>query len=218
MHSNFAIATTLEERLTELGGIAPDRVRTQPPPGTATLGDLLQANDERREGLCELIDGCLVEKAMGYEASVVAIAIAHILRQFVAADHLGLVSGPDGFFKLTSSVRGPDVAYISVTRLPGGKLPGDAFPAIVPNLVVEVLSLGNTKAVMARKRLEYFLHGVQVAWMVDCVQRTVAVYTSPTDVVILGQAEQIDGGIAVPGFSAKVAEFFSDLDIGVARQ
>lgn len=218
MKSNFAIATTLEERLVELGGIAPERVRAQPPPGSATLGDLLQVNEERREGLCELVDGCLVEKAMGYEASVVAITIARILGNFVSRRRLGLVSGPDGFFQLISSVRGPDVAYVSVDRLPGGRLPNEPFPAIVPNLVVELLSPGNTKSEMARKRLEYFLQGVQVAWMVDCNQRTVAVYTSPTEVVVLGQVDPIDGGIALPGFTAKVAEFFSDLDIGLVRQ
>ena len=77
-----------------------------------------------------------------------------------------------------------------------------------------MLSPGNTKAEMARKRLEYFLHGIQVVWMVDCTQRTVAMYSSPTQVQVLGETDSIDGGTAVPGFTAPVAEFFRDLDIG----
>lgn len=107
------------------------------------------------------------------------------------------------------------MAYVSVDRLPDGRVPSDPFPAIVPNLVVEVLSPGNTKAEMARKRLEYFLHGVQIVWIVDCTHRTVAVYSSPHEVVaVLGESDPIDGGIALPGFVANVADFFSDLDIG----
>lgn len=213
MNANFAIATTLEERLVELGGIAPDRVRLEPAPGTATLQDLVQINERREAGLFELIDGCLVEKEMGFEAPIVAAAIIQILRQFVSQHRLGLVSGPDGFFKLISSVRGPNVAFVSIDRLPNGKLPRDPFPAIVPNLVVEVLSPGNTKAEMARNLLEYFLHGVQVVWIVDCAQRTIAVYSSPHEITLVaGQSDQIDGGVALPGFTAKVADFFSGLD------
>ncbi len=219
--SNFAISTTLEERLVELGGVARDRVRAEPAPGTATLNDLLQINECSELALYELIDGCLVEKAMGYEASIVAMAIVRIIGTYVSQNRSGLVSGPDGFFKLLASVRGPDVAYVAVDRLPNGRLPNEPFPAIAPNLVVEVLSPGNTKAEMARKRLEYFLHGIQVVWMVDCTQRTVAVYSSPTQVYssptqvqVFGETDLIDGGTALPGFTAPVAEFFRDLDIG----
>ncbi|MEL6894875.1 MAG: hypothetical protein AAFP90_02090 [Planctomycetota bacterium] len=47
----------------ELGGISADRVGHQPAPGTATLRDLFQINSNG--SLVELIDGALVEKAMG---------------------------------------------------------------------------------------------------------------------------------------------------------
>jgi Uma2 family endonuclease len=75
---------------------------------------------------------------------------------------------------------------------------------------------GNTKAEMTRKRLEYFHSGVELLWIVDCVHRSVAVYTSPSDVVVLGEQETIDGGELLPGFKSPVADFFTDLDIGLA--
>ena len=214
MSPNLAIATTIQDRLVELGGISASRLRLTPPPGLATHADLVAANESGKESLVEWVDGCLVEKAMGYEASVVAAAIAHILRQFVSIHRLGLISGADGFFRLLDSTRGPDLAFIALERLPNGVFPSQSYPQIAPNLVVEVLSPGNTKAEMARKRLEYFHCGVQIVWIVDCTHRSVAVYTSSSNVRALSETQTIDGGIALPGFSSPVADFFADLDIG----
>jgi hypothetical protein len=67
---------------------------------------------------------------------------------------------------------------------------------------------------MARKRLEYFLSAVELIWIVDCDHRSVAVYTSPTDLKILGEHDMIDGSKVLPGFSSPVCDFFTDLDIG----
>jgi len=214
MSSNASVATTLQDRLTDLGGIDPSRVLLTPAPSQATLADLISVNNCANHGLCELVDGTLVEKAMGYEASVVAATILFILKQFVSRFRLGLISGADGFFKLQSSTRGPDVAFVARDRLPGGVFPTQVYPELTPNLVVEVLSPGNTKAEMARKRLEYFHAGVQVIWMVDCENRSVAVFTSITDVRIFGETEEVNGGKAIPGFTSPVADFFVDLDIG----
>ena len=214
MSTNAALANTMQDRLTDLGGIDASRVLLTPHPGQATLTDLIAINHSPNHSLYELVDGTLVEKAMSYEASVVAGTVLFILRQFVSKYRLGLISGADGFFKLQSSTRGPDVAFVARDRLPGGVFPSQVYPQITPNLAVEVLNPGNTKAEMARKRLEYFHAGVQVVWMVDCTNRSVAVFTSPTDVIVLGEEEVIDGGEAVPGFASRVGDFFADLDIG----
>ncbi len=68
---------------------------------------------------------------------------------------------------------------------------------------------------MTRKRLEYFHCNVQVVWIVDCIHRSVAVYTSLSKFKIYSEADTIDGGEALPGFTAQVADFFRDLDIGL---
>ncbi len=214
MSPNNAVASTLEDHLVELGGIAASRVLMIPAVGTATFADLVAVNESAEGRLCELVDGTLVEKAMSYEASVVAVTISFILKGFVAPQRLGLVSGADGFFRLSSTTRGPDVAFTAWDRFPGGVFPKQLYPGVAPNLVAEVLSPGNTKAEMARKRMEYFHAGVTLIWMVDCTHRSVAVYASPTDVVIVGEAEAINGGAVLPGFSAQVGDFFADLDFG----
>lgn len=211
---NAAVSSTMADRLEELGHISADRLRLSPSPGTATVNDLIDANTHRKP-LCELIDQTLVEKAVGFESSVVAATILAILHNFVASRRLGFVAGADGMFRLlASTVRAPDVAFVSREQLPDGKFPAEVYPPFSPDLVVEVLSPGNTKAEMSRKRVEYFHSGTRLVWMVDCVNRSVAVYTSPSAVRILNEEAIIDGGEVLPEFSSPVADFFADLDLG----
>ena len=77
-----------------------------------------------------------------------------------------------------------------------------------------MLSPGNTNPLTAFNLVEYFEANVQVAWVVECRHRGVAVYTSPTEYAVAGKDETIHGGAAFPGFSSSVAAFFTDLNIG----
>jgi Uma2 family endonuclease len=216
LNANTTIHTTVQDLLSELGGLPASRVRICPAPGSATNDDLIFANESQGD-LCELVEGCLVEKAMSFESSVVAATIVKFLSVFVDEHDLGLVSGPDGFFRLQSTTRGPDVAFVARDRLACGLFPTEIYPRISPNLVVEVLSPGNTKAEMDRKRIEYFDSGVQVVWIVDCSLRTVAVYTSPSSCEVLGGAESVEGGEVLPGFTTPVSKFFAKLDLGRSK-
>ena len=210
---NAAITNTLDERLAELGGIAIGRIRAVPTPGTSTIDDLIHINHTRPQ-LCEMIDHTLVEKAAGFESSVVAVTIGAILSSFASPRRLGLVSGADGLFRLLpGTVRGPHVAFTSIAWLSSRRLLDEVYPAIVPDLAVELFSPGNTKAEMLRKRIEYFHSGVKLVWIVDCGNRSVAVYTSPCSVIELKETQTIDGGEVLPGFTALVADFFADLDL-----
>ncbi len=62
----------LAELLDRLGSIPPRRAMLHPTIGTATEEDVLERLEKPRKRLCELIDGVLVEKAMGYSESVLA--------------------------------------------------------------------------------------------------------------------------------------------------
>jgi Putative restriction endonuclease len=67
---------------------------------------------------------------------------------------------------------------------------------MVPDLAVEVISEGNTEAEMERKLEEYFTAGVRLVWYLYPTERTVHVYTTPTDVRALHEEEALDGGTA----------------------
>ena len=208
-----AALDTLADLLEHLGGISPKRVRFRPAPGTATEKDVLAIHD--REGrLYELVDGVLVEKAMGFSESLLAGALIEILRGFVRLRNLGLVTAPDGTMRLAPGlVRIPDVAFISWDRLPNRRVPTEPIPDLAPDLAVEVLSAGNTPGEMARKRQDYFAAGVQVVWQVDPNTRTVEVFTAPEQFTVLHEAQTLEGGTVLPGFTLPLRELFGELDL-----
>ena len=204
---------TLADLLEQLGGIAPDRVRFRPAPGTATEEDVLAIRNSAERRLCELVDGVLVEKAMGFRESYLASVLITILLTFVRPRNLGLVTAPDGTMRLAPGlVRIPDVAFISWDRLPNRRMPTEPIPDLAPDLAVEVLSAGNTPGEMARKRQDYFAAGVQVVWQVDPNTRTVEVFTAPNQSTVLHAAQTLEGGTVLPGFTLPLQVLFGELD------
>jgi len=217
---NSALTLSVSDVLTDLGGIPAERLlagASPTVPAQADLSDLAKAHASGR--LCELVDGVLVEKSMGYRKSLLAAILIEFLSRFARSQKLGLVSGPDGFAQLFPSlVRGPDVAFISWERLPGRKPPTDAYPTIVPEIVIEIISAGNTRAEMARKRREYFQAGVRLVWMVDPLRRSVAVFTSVTESTVLQDDQSLEGGDVLPGLAIPLPEVFAVLAAGPEQQ
>jgi Uma2 family endonuclease len=203
---------TLADLLDRLGGVPLNRIRIHPSLGGATVQDVIDI--QRQEGkLCELVDGVLLEKVMGYTESRLAVFLAGLLNAFVIPRNLGLVTGPDGTVQLMANlVRIPDVAFTSWDRLPGRKCPTAPVPRLAPDLAVEVLSRSNTPGEMAVKRQDYFTAGVELVWEIDPDARTVAVYTSATDVTILTETGTLDGGSVLPGFALPLQNLFAELD------
>ena len=203
---------TLAELVERLGGVPLERIRFRPYPGTATEEDVLRI-EQQENRLCELVEGVLVEKPMGFRESLLAAALIQYLREFVALGNLGLVTGEGGMMRLFAGlVRIPDVAFISWSRLPGGKVPDTPIPRLAPDLAVEVLSRSNTPKEMQGKREEYFAAGVRLVWMVDPEDRRLTVFTSPEDSVAYGSSDVLDGGTVLPGFSLPLGNLFAELD------
>jgi Uma2 family endonuclease len=212
--STATVPDNLAELLERLGHIPPERIRLQPPPGLATEDDVLAALEGPRKRLCELIDGVLVEKPMGYTESVLATFLIVQLDTYVRPRNLGLVTAPDGTIRLWAGrVRIPDVAFVSWDRMPGRRRPREPIPTLAPDLAVEVLSRSNTTAEMQRKREDYFAAGVRLVWEIDPEARTIQVYTqaAASDRVLAG-ADTLDGGAVLPGFTLAVADLFAELD------
>ena len=125
------------EWLHSLGDVPLERVIFDPWPGTATEADLLRFV-ERDKRLCELIDGTLVEKPIGYAESRIAINLATDLNIFIEPRDLGAVSGEASTLRMSGgNVRLPDVALIAKERLPDGYAPEEPVPSLAPDLAVE---------------------------------------------------------------------------------
>lgn len=193
--------------------IPPDRVVLVPTPGTATVADA-EAILLREKRLCELVDGILVEKAMGWYESNLACVLIQLLRNFIAPQRLGIVTGEGGTVRLNPNlIRIPDVAFFARSRFPDGKRPTRPVPHLVPDLAVEVLSESNTRAEMQRKLLDYFESGVGLVWYLDPVRRVVSVYWAVDQVVHLDESGTLDGGTVLPGFTLRVADWLDQAEL-----
>jgi Uma2 family endonuclease len=203
------------EFLHDLGDIPLKRIIFDPWPGTATEADLLRycegVNGEKR--LCELVEGTLVEKPMGYLESLIAAALIEFLRSHVRKHKLGLVAGEQGMMRLTKGlVRLPDVSFVSYDRLPGRKVPRAPIPSLAPDLAVEILSKGNTAREMKRKVKEYFAAGCQQVWLINPRTRSAKIYEAPTQVTEIDADGMLRGGTVVSGFSLAMRKLFEGID------
>jgi Uma2 family endonuclease len=198
---------TLADLWKRLGGIPLDRIWFRPAPGTATEKDVIEA-EERENRLCELVDGTLVEKAMGFEESRLAAELIYRVKSYLEKNDLGVCVGADGMMRITPGlVRIPDLSFIAWDRLPGRETPQNPIPDLAPDLAVEVLSEGNTKAEMARKVREYFEAGVILVWLIDPKKRTAQVFSTIEKAVLIRSNQSLDGGDVLPGFVLPLAEF-----------
>lgn len=196
--SSSATLNTLADLLARLGDIPLERVRLHPAPGTATEDDVLAPPGEAKR-LCELVDGVLVEKPIGFYESRLAAVLIRLLEEFVASRDLGIVLGADATLRLERGiVRLPDVSFISWDRFPGRRLPSEPVPDLCPDLAVEILSSGNTQREMQRKLREYFAAGARLVWYIDPESRTAKTYASVDDETDVPEDGILDGGGCCP--------------------
>jgi Uma2 family endonuclease len=202
---------TIADLLHRLGDIPADRVRLRPPPGTATLADLIAVNEAKLGRVCEWVENTLVEKAMGQFESWITFIIIGEFYEYMKQHDPGMFLGPDGVMRILPNIgRAPDVAFLAWSSLPHGKPPprSDAVPEVVPDLAVEVLSKSNTKREMQRKRKEYFQAGVKLVWEIDPETRAANVYTAVDKMTPISAGGTLDGGTMLPGFRLSLQAIF----------
>ena len=197
---------TLADLRQRLGGIPLERIWFHPAPGTATEKDVIEA-EERENRLCELVDGTLVEKAMGFEESRLAIELSHLVKSYLDRNDLGICVGADGMMRIAPGlVRIPDLSFIAWDKLPGREAPQETIPDLAPDLAVEVLSEGNTKAEMARKVREYFEARVRLVWLIDPKKRSARVFSTVEKSALVRANQALEGGDVLPGFALLLSD------------
>ncbi len=139
---------------------------------------------------------------------IVQLAIGAILHNFVKPKRLGWVVTEAGtkLERNPDTLRGPDVAFYSISRQPK---PPEGYFEIPPDLAVEVLSPDDRSGKVREKIREYIAAGVKLIWLVDPDAQTVRVYHKSIRGSELDETDTIDGGDVLPEFSCKVADFFS---------
>lgn len=134
--------------------------------------------------------------------------IGWLLMNHVDPNRLGWVVTQSGTVidRDPDTVRGPDVAFYSIARVP--VFPEEYFE-IAPDLVVEVLSPDDRRGAVRAKIREYVAAGVRLVWLVDPDARTVLVYRGSLRGIEFDEADTIDGADVLPQFTCRVADFFA---------
>lgn len=195
-----------------LGDIPFGRIVLDPWPGTATDQDLLRFV-ERDKRLCELIDGTLVEKPVGYDEESIGSALLVHMWNFVKPRKLGWVNGAAATIRMASGrVRLPDVSFVARSAFPEGQRPRGPIPLLPPTLAVEVLSDSNSRAEMHQKLREYFESGCKLAWLIDPRTQTAEIYRAPGEPARrISATDELDGEDVLPGFKLRLGDLFEDL-------
>ena len=200
------------ELIAHVGDVPGNRIRLSPVPGSATEADLIHACDVENQ-LCELIDGTLVEKSMGAIESYLALELAYYLGIFAKQHDLGILLGEAGMLRYSPKrIYLPDISFIAWAQNPMRELQKQQVADLHPDLAIEVLSPGNTRQEMKKKRVDYFDWGTQLVWQLDPPSRTMEVFTAPETSTTVGSTGTLDGGQVLPGFSLPLAKLFENTD------
>lgn len=204
---------TVADLLELFGPMPAGRIRTNPPPGTATEQDVIDI-EARESRLCELVDGVLVEKTGELYLSHLAVQLTYFLTGFVRRNRLGIVLGAGGMTRLAPGlVRIPDASFVSWNQLPGRRVPRVSIADLAPDLAVEVISPSNTAREMERKLQEYLATGVRLVWYVLPEPQEVHVHTAEQhDVLTIDQ--ELSGGEVLPGFALPLRQLFEEAKEG----
>lgn len=196
----------------KLGDIPPDRIIWLPRP--ATEEDVVRHCESHTP--VELVDGFLVEKAMGYRESLLASLVITYLTNYTNPRKLGLVGGPDAIHRLApGQLRLPDVCYISWDRLLASGAHTAKVSPIAPDLAVEILSESNTRKEIERKRREFFDAGTKLIWVIDPRRRIAEIYSdaqNPNNKIDVGEDGTLDGGAVLPGLVLSLEALFAGLE------
>ena len=174
-----------------------------------TAEELLDMPDDGH--IYELVRGELVKiMGTGLEHAYIADNCLGSIRDYVMDANLGRVFTTQLGYRLASdpdTVRIPDLAFIRRERLDTVGVIRGYFPG-PPDLAIEVISPNDRYPEVDAKIFDYFNAGTQMVILLEARNRTAKIYRSPTDVVILTEADTLDGGDVVPGWRMRVSEIF----------
>ena len=175
--------------------------------------DLLRTPRDGRK--YERVDGEMRVSPAGGRHGEVIVALTVRSGAFVMGQRLGHVFESSTGFRWPGrstdrpdNVRSPDLSFVASGRFPDGRAPAGFIP-FAPDLAVEVLSPADRRNDVLEKVGEYLDAGSRMVWVIDPEQRTAVAYRSLMDVRVIGEAEALDGGDVVPGFTCPLKDVLS---------
>ncbi len=177
------------------------------PARLVTAEELFNYPDPKRY---ELVRGVpRVSEPPGGVHGRLAMKLGGRLDEHVTRLRLGTVLVEAGYVleREPDTVRGPDISFLSTTRLPPDRIPEQFIPG-PPDLAVEILSPGDRWSETEEKVADYLAGGVRLVWLVDPRERRVIVRYPDRPPRVLTDRDSLDGEDVVPGFALDLAGLF----------
>ena len=174
-----------------------------PAPVKMTLEEFLESDLEGYE----YVEGELIPKMpTSLKHGKISLKLGSRLFQHVDENQLGDVYTSDTGFRVGERLLIPDIAFVSIARIPED---ADKASPIPPDLAVEVVSPTDVLNRIVEKAFAYLAAGTQLVWVVEPKSKTVMVYRSETDIKLLTRNDTLTGEDVVEGFACSVAELFA---------
>lgn len=158
----------------------------------------------------ELYDGKVVFKMPNLEHGMVQANIAAEFKFFLRESPVGYVTTETNFRlwpERPRESRIPDIVFLKKARLPQDLR---HFPALAPDLAVEIISPEDNFSEVMDKVDAYLEQGTQVVWLILCVKREALVCTASG---IRREREKLAAPELLPGFELSLARVFEDVPI-----
>ncbi len=179
----------------------PAYVPDMPTSALMTADELLRTHVPDRR--TELVRGLLVvREPAGSRHGLVTMNLGAELAVYAKQTGAGSVYAAETGFKLASNpdtVRAPDIAFVRRERLPPPSTTG--YPALAPDLAVEVLSPGDRPGETLAKVADWLNAGTALVWVIDPDRSVARVYRADGSETLVARDETLDGEQVVPGFA-----------------
>jgi len=173
-----------------------------------TVEDVWEMGEDARD---ELIEGVRHEMAAaGGRHGAVSGQFAGHLWACGEQTGQGLVFAAETGFVIERSpdtLLVPDVAFIKADRLPADGSP-IGFVDLIPDVVLEVLSLSQSREQVLAKVRKYLGAGVPLIWVADPESQTVTADTPKSSPRLDRASDELDGGDVLTGFRVPLERFF----------
>ncbi len=175
-----------------------------------TADDLLELYGRGVRGA--LIRGELREtRPIGGRHGEVVVKLVIPMGIYITPRRLGRLAASDTGVLLErdpDTVREPDIAFISSDRLPLD-VEVTGYYEVVPDLVVEVVSPGDSPREVMDKALMWLSYGARLVWAVSPGSRSVDVYRAGERTITLDESDTLNGLDVLTGFTCPVSGIFS---------
>ena len=154
----------------------------------------------------ELIRKPFLEHLIGFYTANIGAELA----MFVQANRLGRAYSPNAGFLLErdpDTVFAPSASFVRQERVDAVSDADGYFPG-APDFAAEVVSPSDRLTDVYDKIEEWLNAGARMVIVVNPRNKTVQIYRSMTDVMMLGEDDTLDGGDVEPGWRLPIADIF----------